>query len=94
MLASHKVRLPPAPRISARRTRHSNDGFYMRRPEVGILALAMLAAACIPTEAPNWDMGWNLPIPDKGKLSIGVASFLPNGVTAVGSPPTAFGAAV
>lgn len=67
----------------------------MRRPEVGILALAMLASACaIPTESPNWDMTWNLPVPDKGNLSIGVASFLPNGVTAVGSPPTAFSAAI
>ena len=67
----------------------------MRRPEVGIFALAMLASACaIPTESPNWDMTWNLPVPDKGKLSIGVASFLPNGVTAVGNPPTAFTAAI
>jgi hypothetical protein len=67
----------------------------MRRPEVGIFALAMLASACaIPTESPNWDMTWNLPVPDKGALSIGVASFLPNGVTAVGTPPIAFSATV
>src|SRR5258708_3315738 len=70
----------------------------MRRPEVGILALALLAAACaIPTEAPSWDTLWNVPLPDKGKLNLSVTSFLPSGVTAdtvaniftasVGSPP-------
>src|ERR1051325_2495745 len=62
----------------------------MRRPEVGIFALAMLAASSIPTDAPNWDMPWNVPMPDKGNLSIGVASFVPNGVSVIGSPPTAF----
>lgn len=63
----------------------------MRRCQVGILALAMLASACtIPTESPNWDMTWNVPVPDKGKMSIGVASFLPSGVTTIGTPPTAF----
>lgn len=68
----------------------------MRRPEVGILALAMLASACaIPTEMPNWDVTWNLPLPDNDAQSIGVASFLPSGVTTIGSPtPTAFSATV
>jgi hypothetical protein len=68
----------------------------MRRPEVGILALAMLALACaIPTEMPNWDMTWNLPVPDKGKLSIAVTSFLPSGVDTIGAPTaTGFRAAV
>lgn len=67
----------------------------MRRPEVGILALAMLASACaVPTESPNWDMTWNLPVPDKGKLNVGVSSFLPAGVTTIGNPATAFRAAV
>ncbi len=55
----------------------------------------MLALACaIPTESPNWEMTWNVPVPDKGALSIGVASFLPNGVTTVGTPPTSFSATV
>ena len=67
----------------------------MRRPEAGIIAIALLASACaIPTESPNWDMTWNLPVPDKGNLNVGVSSFLPNGVTTVGSLPTAFRAAV
>jgi hypothetical protein len=68
----------------------------MRRPEVGILALAMLGLACaVPTEAPNWDVTWNIPVPDKGALSIGVGSFLPSGVTIIGgSTPTAFSATV
>jgi hypothetical protein len=71
----------------------------MRRPEVGILALAMLASACaFPTESPNWDMTWNLPVPDNNGMSIGVATFLPSGVTVVnsGTPPTpsAFSVAV
>jgi hypothetical protein len=67
----------------------------MRRPEAGIFALALLASACaVPTESPNWDMAWNVPVPDKGKLSVGVSSFLPSGVTAIGTPPTAFRAAV
>jgi hypothetical protein len=71
----------------------------MRRPEVGIIALAMLASACaFPTEAPNWDMTWNLPVPDDNAMNIGVSTFLPSGVTLVtsGTPatPTAFNAAV
>src|SRR3954464_2749712 len=66
----------------------------MRRPEVGILALAVFAACAIPTESPNWDMTWNLPVPDKGALNIGVASFLPPGVGTVGTPPTAFTAQI
>jgi hypothetical protein len=70
-------------------------GPFMRRPEVGILTFAMLLSACtIPTDSPNWDMTWNLPVPDNNAMSIGVASFLPNGVTAVGSPPTAFSATI
>jgi hypothetical protein len=70
-------------------------GPFMRRPEVGILVLAMLAASCaIPTDSPNWDMTWNIPVPDNNAMSIGVSSFLPNGVTAVGSPPTAFTATI
>jgi hypothetical protein len=66
----------------------------MRRPEAGILALAILAACAIPTDSPNWDMTWNLPVPDKASLSVGVGSFLPNGVTTIGTPPTMFAAAV
>ena len=71
----------------------------MRRPEVGILALAMLASACaFPTESPNWDMTWNLPVPDDNGMSIGVSTFLPSGVTLInsGTPPTptAFSASV
>jgi hypothetical protein len=69
----------------------------MRRSRrLGILALAMLASACaVPTESPNWDMTWNLPMPDNNAMSIGVTSFLPSGVTTVGSPtPTAFNATV
>jgi hypothetical protein len=71
----------------------------MRRPEVGIIALAMLASACaFPTEAPNWAMTWNLPVPDDNAMNIGVSTFLPSGVTLVssGTPatPTAFNAAV
>jgi hypothetical protein len=54
----------------------------MRRPEVGILALAMLASACsVPTDMPNWDMTWNLPVPDNNGLSIPISSFIPTGVT-------------
>ena len=86
--------LLPPPRTSLRRPRHSNDRPLMRRPEVGIIALALLASACaIPTESPNWDMTWNLPVPDKGNLNVGVSSFLPSGVTTVGNPATAFRAA-
>lgn len=67
----------------------------MRRTRLGIFALAMLASACaFPTEAPNWDMTWNLPLPDDNGMSIGVTSFLPSGVTTVGTPPTAFSATV
>jgi hypothetical protein len=63
----------------------------MRRPEVGILALAMLASACsFPTESPNWDMTWNLPLPDNDALSIPVKNFLPVGVDTVGDPANAF----
>jgi hypothetical protein len=42
----------------------------------------MLASACaIPTDSPNWDMTWNLPVPDNNGLSIPVSSFIPSGVT-------------
>jgi hypothetical protein len=59
----------------------------------------MLASACaFPTDAPNWDMTWNLPVPDDNAMSIGVTNFLPSGITLVtsGSPatPTAFNAAI
>jgi hypothetical protein len=66
----------------------------MRRPEAGIFALALFAACAIPTDSPNWDMTWDLPVPDKGSLNVGVGSFLPNGVTTVGTPATQFAAAV
>src|SRR5207253_1188283 len=57
---------------------------YMRRPVIGIYALAMLASACaFPTESPDWDMTWNLPVPDNNAMSIGVKSFLPTGVDTV-----------
>ena len=69
---------------------------HMRRPEVGILALAILMLACaIPTESPNWDVTWNLPVPDDNKMSIAVTSFLPTGVDTIGSPTaTAFNATI
>jgi hypothetical protein len=60
----------------------------MRRSLQGILALAALVAACaIPTDAPNWDVIWNLPLPDSGQ-TIAVANFLPSGVTVAGTAPT------
>jgi hypothetical protein len=62
----------------------------MRRPEVGILALALLSACAIPTDAPNWDTTWNLPVPDKGSLNIPIASFLPSGVTVAAGTPATF----
>jgi hypothetical protein len=56
----------------------------MRRPAKGIIALAMIAAACaIPTDSPNWDMTWNLPVPDDSALSISVTRLLPSGVDTV-----------
>ena len=58
----------------------------MRRPAVGILALALAAACAIPSEPPNWDVVWNLPMPDSGQ-TISVTSFLPSGVTLVGTAP-------
>src|ERR1700737_1732242 len=74
---------PPPPRTSLRRPCHFLMGPKMRRPEVGILALAMLASACaIPTEAPSWETLLNVPLPDKGKLNLSVALFLAAGVTA------------
>jgi hypothetical protein len=58
----------------------------------------MLASACaFPTESPNWDMTWNLPVPDNNGMSIGVASFLPSGVSVINNAsgaPTAFSVAV
>lgn len=67
----------------------------MRRPEAGILVLALLASACaIPTEMPNWDTTWDLPLPDNGGMNIPVSSFIPSGVTTVGTPATAFQATV
>lgn len=66
----------------------------MRRPEVGIFALAILAACAIPADAPNWDMVWNIPVPDKGALNIPVSSFLPPGVSFIAGPPAAFGASI
>ena len=60
----------------------------MRRPALGLLALALGAACAIPTEAPNWDVVWNLPLPDSGQ-TISVTSFLPNGVAVIGSGATA-----
>lgn len=70
----------------------------MRRPEVGIIALAMLASACaFPTESPNWDMTWNLPVPDDNAMNIGVKTFLPSGVdtvTPTGTTTLAFRAQV
>jgi hypothetical protein len=56
----------------------------MRRPAKGIIALAMIAAACaFPTESPNWDMTWNLPVPDDNALSISVTKLLPSGVDTI-----------
>src|SRR3954465_8736478 len=68
----------------------------MRRPEAGIIALAILAGACaVPTETPNWDVTWDLPMPDNGKMNIGVSSFLPNGVTVdTNATPKVFNAQV
>lgn len=71
----------------------------MRRSLKGTLALAALVAACaIPTEAPNWDVTWNLPLPQEdGPQKIGVQKMLPSGVTLVAptppsTTPTAFNA--
>lgn len=67
----------------------------MRRPEVGILALAMLSACAIPTEAPNWDMQWNLPI-NSTELDIDLTDItLPAGIQIdstliAGSSPAAY----
>lgn len=72
----------------------------MRRPLLGIFALAAMAACTVPTEMPNWDVTWSLPLPieDGEGLTIGVSSFLPTGVTvetpAGGGAPTAFVATV
>jgi hypothetical protein len=54
----------------------------MRRPDVGFFALAMLAAACtVPTEMPNWDIQWNLPV-NVNDLGIDISTLpLPSGVT-------------
>jgi hypothetical protein len=53
----------------------------MRRPLAGFFALAILGTACaIPTEMPNWDTRWDLPLPVGDDLGIGVARFLPAGV--------------
>src|SRR3954469_11461452 len=61
----------------------------MRRPEVGIIALAMLASACaFPTDSPNWDMTWNVPLPDNGQ-SIGVKAVLPAGTDTITPTPGA-----
>src|SRR3954470_480558 len=55
----------------------------MRRSLMGTLALTAFVAACaIPTEAPNWDVIWNLPMGDSGQ-TIAVTSFLPNGVDTI-----------
>jgi hypothetical protein len=61
----------------------------MRSSLRGTLALAVLVAACaIPTEAPNWDMTWNLPLPQpNGPQKIGVQKMVPGGVTLI--PPVA-----
>jgi len=60
----------------------------MQRSLRGTLALAALIMACaIPTEAPNWDVVWNLPMPNGGQ-TIAVNSFLPAGVSMVGTVPT------
>jgi len=63
----------------------------MRRSLKGTLALVAFIAACaIPTEAPNWDMTWNLPLPqENGAQKIGVQKMLPSGVTLVAPVPPA-----
>jgi hypothetical protein len=63
----------------------------MRRSLKGTLALAALTAACaIPTEAPNWDMTWNLPLPqENGPQKISVQKMLPAGVTLIAPIPPA-----
>src|SRR4051812_31725660 len=66
----------------------------MRRLPVGIIALAIIAAACeVPTSAPNWDMTWDVPMPDSGRMNIPLTSFLPAGVT-VDNPATRLNATV
>jgi hypothetical protein len=65
----------------------------MRPANAGIFGFALLAACAIPTDSPNWDTTWNLPVPDKGALNIPVSAFLPAGVS-LGTPPTAFSANV
>ena len=54
----------------------------MRRTHIGMLAVAMLATACtIPTEFPNWDTEWDLPV-FVDDLGIDIADItLPAGIT-------------
>ena len=47
----------------------------------------MLVTACaLPLDAPNWDVVWNLPLPDGGQ-TISVTSFLPAGTSVIGTAP-------
>jgi hypothetical protein len=75
--------------MSGRFSHHMNSS--MRRSLKGTLALAVLAAACaFPTEMPNWDMTWNLPLPqENGPQKIGVQKMLPSGVTLIAPIPPA-----
>jgi hypothetical protein len=62
----------------------------MRRPEVGLFALVMLAACTVPTEMPNWDVQWNLPV-NVNDLGIDVSKLpLPSGVTIDSTGPAPF----
>lgn len=65
--------------------------FSMRRSLKGTIALCALVAACaIPTEAPNWDVTWDLPLPQEdGPQTIGVQKLLPAGVTLLAPVPPA-----
>ena len=81
----------PRPQSPSARPLSHHMNSSMRRSLKGTLALAVLAAACaFPTEAPNWDMTWNLPLPQEdGPQKIGVQKILPSGVTLIAPIPPA-----
>lgn len=61
----------------------------MRRPAVGMLALALVAACTVPTEMPNWDVQWNLPV-NVDNLGIDIAKLpLPSGISIDSTGPGA-----
>jgi hypothetical protein len=86
------VKLLPMPRrITAATPPITDFSHYMRRPQAGFFAFAMLAAACtVPTEMPNWDLQWNLPV-NVGDLGVDISKLpLPSGVTIDSTGPAPF----